>query len=572
VSAAVVAWLGCGSPAAPIADPGAPVERANGSSSAAAAAGQPAKPTSKASALFDRILDEWLQDEPALGRAVGLHEFDGRVADNSAAAIARRTERLRRALAEVDALEAASLTPDESLDRALLRGELRLALFRLIDVDEPRTRPVFYRELFEVDSYVNRNYAPLEERARRLLAHERAALGRAGDVLKNLKSPMSKPVVETAVKIYKGYAEYLRGDVAKLIGGAGDAAFRESFSKTNEELAREADRIASHLEKIELPKGDESHVLGPERFKKLLSAQEGLDIPLEEFRRMGEADLAGNKKEFAALRPKIKRIGRPKASELLAEATRLTEGSRRFVIDRKIVTMPSDDRATVQETPPYMRWNSAFLDMPGPFDTAKDSFYYITMPDPTWSAKEQEEYVMTNGILLATTVHEVYPGHFLQGHWVRRAPTRVQKVLSSYSFVEGWAHYTEQMMIEEGFGAENPENRLGQLSDALLRNCRMVVAVGVHAQGMTLAQAEKRFSTDCFQDKATARQQAARATFDPGYFAYTLGKIQILELRADAKKKLGDEFSLQRFHDVLLSHGSPPVPLIRERVLAELTR
>jgi uncharacterized protein (DUF885 family) len=563
-----LALCACGSPPPPEPPPAtgaAPLPPAAG-------AGPTAPDPRKATVVFDRILDAWLADEPAMGRALGLHAYDGRVADTSAAAVQRRIQRLGGAQRDLAALDAASLTADEALDLAILQNAIAVALFELVDVSSWQTRPAFYKELFEVDSYVNRNYAPIEERARRLLDHERAGLARAGDVLANLKSPMSRPVVETAVKIYRGYAEYLRGDVVKLMGGVGDAAFKADFAKTNEALAEKAEEIATHLDKVEKPKGDESHVLGPEKFSKLLRSQEGLEISLEEFRRMGEENLAANKKAYVELKPKVKKIARPKATELLAEATRLTESSRRFVLDKKIVTIPSDDRAEVRETPPYMRWNSAFLDMPGPFDTAKESFYYITMPDPTWPAKEQAEYVMDYGTLLSTTVHEVYPGHFLHGLWIKRARTRVQKALSSYSFVEGWAHYIEQMMIEEGFGADNPQNHLGQLSDALLRNCRMVVSVGVHAQRMTLAQAEKRFAEDCFQDKATAREQAVRATFDPGYFAYTLGKIQILHLREEAKKRMGARFTLQRFHDTLLSHGSPPVPLVRERVLAELAQ
>jgi uncharacterized protein (DUF885 family) len=244
--------------------------------------------------------------------------------------------------------------------------------------------------------------------------------------------------------------------------------------------------------------------------------------------------------------------------------------SREFVIAKKIVTIPSEDRCTLKETPPYMRWNAAFLNMPGPYDSAKQAFYYITLPDPSWPAAEQRDYIFPFGILLATTVHEVYAGHFLHGLWIRNAPTDVQKSIHSYSFTEGYAHYVEEMMIEQGFGTEDPQNRLGQLSDALLRNCRFVVSIGVHAEGMTMQQAEQRFMTDCFQDKATARQQAVRATFDPGFFAYTVGKVQILDLRAEAKRRLGDRFDLQRFHDALLSHGAPPVALIRKHVLAQL--
>jgi uncharacterized protein (DUF885 family) len=178
---------------------------------------------------------------------------------------------------------------------------------------------------------------------------------------------------------------------------------------------------------------------------------------------------------------------------------------------------------------------------------------------------------MPFGTLLSTSIHEVYPGHYLQAMWIRKAPTKIERSLSSYSFVEGWAHYGEELMVEEGFGNADPQNRLGQLGDALLRNCRVVVSLGIHTKGMTLDQAAQRFENDCKQDAATAREQAIRGTFDPGYFAYTLGKIQILKLREEAKKKLGASFNLQAFHDALLAHGSPPVPMIRERVLADLS-
>ena len=177
---------------------------------------------------------------------------------------------------------------------------------------------------------------------------------------------------------------------------------------------------------------------------------------------------------------------------------------------------------------------------------------------------------MPFGTLLSTSVHEVYPGHYLQSLFIRRAPTKVEKALGTYSFIEGWAHSGEQMMIEEGFGASDPETRLGQLGDALLRNCRVVVSIGIHTKGMTLDEAARRFRDDCKQDEATAREQAVRGTFDPGYFAYTLGKMQILSLRAEAQKALGSAFDLGKFHDALLAHGSPPVPLIHDRVLEEL--
>jgi uncharacterized protein (DUF885 family) len=530
-----------------------------------------AAPTKGFAAVRDRIIDELLRDEPSFGRSLGLHEHDGKIADYSADGIAARVARLTKARAELAGVTG-SITANDALDLALILGHIDLTLFRLVDLAEHQRRPQFYDELFAVNSYLDREYAPIADRAKALLAHEQASLAQIKHVRANLQSPMSKPIVETAAKIYGGFAKYLRGDVVKLLKGVGDAAFQESFAKTNEALAKEAEALAKHLSTVEAPKGDSSHILGPERYRKLLQVQEGLAIPLAEFKAMGEKNLAINKKAYEEQRPKAK-VTRPKASELLAEATRLMDSSRKFVIDKQLVTIPTEEKAILKETPPYKQWNAAFLDPPGPFETAKlNAFYYITLPDKSWKKKEQEEYIMTHGILLATTVHEVYPGHFLQGLWMNAAPTRAQKMFGSYSFIEGWAHYTEQLMVEEGFGAEDPQNRLGQLSDALLRNCRFVVSLGVHTEGMTMADAEKRFMDDCFQDKATAREQAARAAFDPGYFAYTLGKIQILDLREDARKAMGDKFTLKRFHDALLSHGSPAVPIIRARVLEDLSQ
>jgi uncharacterized protein (DUF885 family) len=524
-------------------------------------------------ALADRLLDRWLADEPAMGRGAGLHAYDGKVGDYSAAGIAARLARVEKERAELAAVDKGALSPDEALDLALLLQHADMILFQGRDMDAFRRSPSAYEELFSVNVYLDRDYAPIAERAERLLAHEEAALAQVPHIGENLVSPLSRSIAETAGKIYKGYAEYLRGDVRKQLAGVGTQAFQERLAKANEALAAAAASLGERLATVEVKKGDDSHVLGPARYRKLLEVQEGLHIPLAELAKMGEDNLAANKKAFDDLVKKKVKLAPIKQEALFEEAARITSTARRFVVEKKLVTIPTEDQAVVKETPPFMRFNSAFLDPPGVFETkATTGFYYITLPDPSWSKKEQEEYVAPHGILLSTTIHEVYPGHFLQYQWARRAPTRAQKILTTYSFVEGWAHYGEQMMIEEGFGAATggDESHLGQLSDALLRNCRVVVSLGVHTAKMTMAQAEQRFIRDCHQDKATAREQAARAAFDPGYFAYTLGKIQILGLREEAKKRLGSRFSLQRFHDALLAHGAPPVPLIRDRVLHEI--
>ncbi len=517
---------------------------------------------------FDDILDGWLAQAPSWGRQVGLHGYDGLVASYSAAAIAKHVEWLKATQAKLAAMT--DLSPDEALDRAMLEAKIRLELFNLEKRELWRMDPRHYEELFDVSSYVNFAYAPLATRIARLVDHEYHALGEIDHIAENLAPELSRPVVETAIKVYRGYAEYLRGDVKKLAANVKDDALAQRFASSNEALAAAAEKLAGRLEKEWLPRANDSaHVLGAERYLAFIEAQEGRRIGLDEFARMADEDLARNKAAYEELVAKTA-VTRPSAAKLLAEATRIMDESRQFIVDKRLFTIPSEERAMVETSPPYMRWNAAFLNMPGPFDSVHQGYYYITLPDPSWPAKEQEEYIFPYGTLLSTTVHEVYPGHFLHGLWIRRAPTRVQKMGDSYSFTEGWAHYTEQVMIEQGFGAADPQNRLGQLSDALLRNCRFVVSIGVHTRGMTLAEAERRFVDDCHQDKAGAREQAVRATFDPGYFAYTLGKLQILDLRREAQEKLGARFDLRAFHDAVLAHGAPPIALIRDRVLHDL--
>ncbi len=525
--------------------------------------------TERLAGLREEYLAAWLRAEPAAGRALGLHEHDGKVADYTRSAIEARIGELKSLLGRLDALSADALDADARLDLALLKRHARLSVFRLVSVPEWQTRPAFYEELFAVNVYLDRDYAPLKERAQRLLEHQRAALAQVAHMRQNLTSPLPRPIVETAIKIYEGYAAYLKGEVRERLAALPDARFQQEFARSNQLLATEAERFATHLRKFELPRADASHVLGPERYAQLLQIQEELPFDTLELKRRAAADLAKNSAAYDELSRRV-RVTRPPAAALLDQAALLVERSREFVAKKRLVTVPGAGAASVRETPPYMRYNQAFLNGPGPFDPAEEAFYYITLPDPSWPKREREQYVMTYGNLLATSVHEVYPGHFVQGQWMRRAPTRVQKMMDSYSFVEGWAHYVEQMMVDEGFGAEDEQYRLGQLADALLRDCRVLASIGIHTEGMSVPEAARLFETACHQDTATAREQAVRGTFDPGYFAYTLGKLQILELRAEAQRRLGARFELGRFHDALLAHGAPPVPMIRERVLADL--
>lgn len=518
--------------------------------------------------LRDRVLDELLADDPASARDLGLHEYDGKVASLSREAIAARVARLRAASDALAAIPADDLDANESLDLAELVHWVDTRLFWLVEADAPRKYPATYEDLFSVSVYIDRDYAPFEVRAEHLLAQEQAALGEVAHARENLTVPLSRPLAEVASRNFAGFAVYLRGDVATWMSHLPDGNARARFTEVNGALARAADELSAWLRK-EAVRGDQSHVLGPQRFAHLLRVQEGLTMPIDEFARMNEENLAANKRAYEALA----RTVQPEPVEestLFSKAGAMVEQARRFLLDHDIVTLPSQDAVTVRETPPYERWNFASIEMSGPFERARSAFYQLTIPDRSWPAADRKQYLGSKGDLLGTTIHEVYPGHFVQGRWAELAPTRVQKAFSDYAFVEGWAHYTEQMMIDEGFGSDDPSNRLSMLGGALLRNCRFAASVGIHVMGMTVDDVEKRFVTDCHQDRATAHEQAVRGTFDPGYFAYTLGKLQIVQLRDEARSALGTRFSLRRFHDALLAHGGPPIALLRPRVLREL--
>jgi len=238
-----------------------------------------------------------------------------------------------------------------------------------------------------------------------------------------------------------------------------------------------------------------------------------------------------------------------------------------FILEKKVVTIPGAEEAKVAEAPAYRRWNFAYINIPGPYEKGLPSIYYLAPPDPTWSQKEKDAYVPGQGSLLFTSVHEVWPGHFLQFLHANRSSSKLGQLFVGYAFAEGWAHYTEEMMWEEGLGSGSDEMHIGQLLEALLRNVRFVSAIEMHTGKMTVEESEKMFLEQGYQDAANARQQAARGTFDPAYLNYTMGKLMIRKLRADWTATRGGKQAWQQFHDEFLKYGGPPIPLVRKAML-----
>jgi uncharacterized protein (DUF885 family) len=257
----------------------------------------------------------------------------------------------------------------------------------------------------------------------------------------------------------------------------------------------------------------------------------------------------------------------PKPDQLLSSVAGVLNSLR----DRStaVVTIPSEANLLVQETPPFMRATTfASMDSPGPFETrAKEAYYQVTLAEKNWDAKKTEEHMRfyCEKDLINTSVHEAYPGHYVQGLWMKQAPSKARKLLWCGTNSEGWAHYCEEMMTEQG--EADPKLRLVQLHDALLRAARYIVGIRMHTDGMTMDQARQFFVKEGFQEPANADRETKRGTMDPTYLVYTLGKLQILALRDEYKEAKGDKYSLKDFHDQFLAQGCAPVPLVRKAIL-----
>ena len=314
----------------------------------------------------------------------------------------------------------------------------------------------------------------------------------------------------------------------------------------------------------------DNFALGADKFSEMLGQTERVEVRLDELEGIGKRDLERNQ---AALAEACEKHAPGKSiSECVAKAEsnkptggplemarkQLTE-LKAFITEKKLATIPGTEEALVAEAPAYRRWNFAYINIPGPYEKGLPSTYYIAPPDPSWSQAEKDAYIPGKANLLFTSVHEVWPGHFLQFLHANRSPSKFGQVFVGYAFAEGWAHYTEEMMWDAGLGNGDPETHIGQLLNATLRNVRYLSAIGMHTGRMTVEESEKMFREQGYQDSATARQQAARGTFDPAYLNYTMGKLMIRKLRDDWTASRGGKQAWQSFHDEFLKYGGPPV-------------
>jgi Bacterial protein of unknown function (DUF885) len=393
---------------------------------------------------------------------------------------------------------------------------------------------------------------------------------------------MPRTFAELGKLSFGGLPSYYERDVPAVFAAVDNPALQAELREANSEAAQAMAELGEWFEAQVPPGGADAGEfrLGADLFRRMLWETERVDVSLGELEAAGrrelERNLAALREACAAYAPGLsvaeclKKVQAQKPPEGPVEAARRQlAGLKRFVEERGLASIPGEEEALIRESPPYQRWNSAYIDIPGPYDRHLPSIYYISPPDPSWTPAEQAAYIPGEADLLFITIHEVWPGHFLQFLHSNRAESEIRQLFVTYGYAEGWAHYSEELMWEAGFGEGDPRLWIGQIQNALLRNVRYLVALGLHTGSMTLDEAGRMFRENAFQDAASARQQAARGTFDPGYLNYTLGKMMVRKLRDDWTASRGGRAAWREFHDRFLSLGGPPVPLVRRAMLGE---
>jgi uncharacterized protein (DUF885 family) len=530
-----------------------------------------------------RFLAEYFKANPYFAVQAGRHEFDGQMPDLSAAGIAANVTLLKRLRAEAQGFDATALSAAQRHEREQLFTAIDSDLFWLERARSPFTNPVWYIEQLDPDVYLNRDYAPLAQRLQGYLGYARAIPKIAAAVRANLETPLPESFIKRGIDGFGGFAAFYREDVAKVFASVADPVAQQQLAQANAAAAAAMDGLKSWLE------GERAHAtqrfaLGEALFLEMLRTTERVDVPLVKLLEVGNADLARNtaalKDACALYLPHgtlaacVKRMNADKAQggAVAGARAQLTQ-LRDFVVAKNIVTLPSDEQAQVAEAPPYNRANTAYINIPGPYDKGVAYVYNIAPPDPAWSPQERAEYIPGKANLLYTSVHEVWPGHFQQFLHSNRNPSKIAALWVGYAYAEGWAHYSEELMWELGLGDGDPEQHVGQLVNALERNVRYLCAIGLHTQGMSLAEADRMFRERAYLDPGSARQQAARGTYDPQYLKYTLGKLMILRLREDwVRQQPGvragsdPQQYWHAFHDKFLSFTGP-IPLIRDALV-----
>ena len=544
---------------------------------------------------FDFVSNQYFDEvyfhfSPTAGTSAGFHIYDTQLEDYSAANVAKETAALHQYQSKLEAIPSDGLDANVAADREVLLNSIRSQLLSLETIKMWQKNPDNYSSgvTGSIFTLMERPYAPVNTRLRAAIAREKLIPQVFADARKNLQNP-PKIYTEIALEQIDGNISFFQHDVPLAFADATDAAAKAEFAKTNAAVIDALKSYGAWMMTDLLPRSNGDFRFGADTYRKKLLYDEMVDTPLDRLLAINDANMKANQAEFARIAKELDPKKTP--TEVLAELATIHPAPNKlldafrdsfnaeiaFIQSHHVITLPSNVRPVLEETPPFERATTfASMDPPGPFETNSTKAYFnVTLPEKDWTAQHVAEHMaeFNVGTIVSTSVHEAYPGHFVQFLWQDQFPSKVRKLLGANTNVEGWAHYCEQMMLDEGYqtpGSDDRERkliRLGQLQDALLRNARFVVGIKMHTEGWTTDQAEQFFVTEGYQSPTAAKVETKRGTADATYLYYTLGKLEIMKLRQDAEKKQGAAFTLQGFHDSFMKQGPVPIRIVRQAML-----
>jgi uncharacterized protein (DUF885 family) len=540
--------------------------------------------------IVDAHFEEQFRRFPLAATSRGLHTFDDELAGFTAEEQLAWADFLKQELAALpQQVDREALPPLDRADYDIFQSNLEA---RVLDIEQVRgwernpNTPLGFASS-AVYQLINRDFAPLEQRMRSAVAR----MSRLPEVFTAGKTTLKNPPrlwTEIALQQAAGTRSLFAETLPQAFAPVKDAALHESFKKEQARVLAALEDYVRFLREELLPRSNGDFAIGEELYRRKLAYEEGVSEDIDSLLAWGRAELKLTQDEFREVARRLdatkapmdvyRELGKehPTPAELVPTTRATLETIRQFLVDQHIITLPSEVRALVAETPSFNRALSfASMSTPGPYETrATEAYYYVTPPDPTWSAEQTEQHMSfyNRHALQLVSIHEAYPGHYVQFLWTNRVDSKVRKLMGSGSFSEGWGLYTEQMMLEAGYGGTGVEAdklKLNQLALYLQRLARYQVGLSLHTRGMTYEQAVRFFEEEAYMTRTNAEREARRGTSDPTYLVYALGKKMLLELRQEAKARWGKDFTLQRFHDAVVSYGYPPVPVVRRLMFGE---
>jgi uncharacterized protein (DUF885 family) len=536
--------------------------------------------------FVDDLLGYLHETHPTYATLDGVHTHDDLLEDVSRQAIDTETHALAGYLRRLDEINKDALTPLERLEHRMLTANLQSRMFELEAVRTWDKNPQFYSDLLasSLAGQTLFSHAPAYERARRVLSKLRQTPRLIQAARDNIKDPPGI-YVKVGIETMRGALKFIEDELPRAFKDVDDLHLLGDLADAQTEASQAVGSYVQYLEDEVAPKARASFRLGKDRFEQKLRLEEGLSMPVDRLLAIANRELKATQEAFKALAGRMNggdpldtwartKAEHPAPGELVAKGREQLDELATFLERQSIVTLPPGENITVAPTPDFYRWSFASMWTPGPFETKPTrAYYYLTDVDRSWPPEKQDEHLRDYNYptLWSISIHEVYPGHFLHYQHLRRVESKTRKsiMFAPASFVEGWAHYCEQMMIEAGFGRQEQGIKLGQLAESLIRLARFVVCIKLHAEDMSVEQGVRFFRDEAFMEEASARREAERGTFDPTYLVYSVGKQMLLNLRQDCKQKQGKSFSLRSFHDTLLAQGTAPFWLHRQLMLGD---